>query len=129
VSAVQSSHADGVPIARLPEEVDAANAARVGAELAECVNRDVFELIVDLGGTQFIDSAGIDMLFRLSERLRQRRVILRVAIPPGSPLSRLAEIVGLRNGMPVHESVADALAAAGAAQAAVVRAPPAERDA
>ncbi len=123
MSTVETSNAAGVPVARLPEEVDAANAQRVGAELAECVHGDVFELVVDLGGTQFIDSAGIDMLFRLSERLRHRRVILRVAIPGDSPLARLAQIVGLHNGMPVHQSVSDALAAAGAAQAAVVRSP------
>jgi anti-anti-sigma factor len=125
MSAVETSQANGVPVARLPEEVDAANAHRVGAELAECVQREVFELVVDLSRTQFIDSAGIDMLFRLSERLRQRRVILRVAIPPTSPIARLAEIVGLQNGMPVHGSVSEALAAAGAAQAAIVRSPPA----
>jgi anti-anti-sigma factor len=126
MSAVERSEADGVPVARLPDEVDAANAHRVGAELAECVRGDVFELVVDGGSTQFIDSAGIDMLFRLSERLRQRRVTLRVVIPPASPLTRLVEIVDLRSGMPVHASVSEAVAAAGAAQAAIVRSPPAD---
>lgn len=125
MSSVETTYADGVPVARLPEEVDAANASRVGAEVAECIRTNVFEVVVDMGRTEFIDSAGIDMLFRLSERLRQRRVMLRVVIPPGSPVARLAEIVGLRSAMPVHQSVTEALAAAGAARAEIVRSPPA----
>jgi anti-anti-sigma factor len=110
---------------RPPEEIDAANAQRVGADLAACVTGGVFELVVDLSTTEFIDSAGIDMLFRLSERLRQRRVCLRVAIQAGSPLARVADIVGLRGAMPVYDDVAKALAAAGDAQATVVPSPPA----
>jgi anti-anti-sigma regulatory factor len=42
-----------------------------------------FELIVDLSGTRYLDSAGIDMLFRLAQSLGQRRATLRLVIPPG----------------------------------------------
>lgn len=126
MSGLQATRVDGVPVVRAPEEIDAANALRVGADVAACLVSGVFELVVDLSGTAFIDSAGLDMLFRLSERLRQRRVCMRVAIPANSQLARLADIVALSSGMPVHDSVADALAAAQTAQAAVVRSPPAD---
>jgi anti-anti-sigma factor len=105
---------ENVPVARARADIDAANARRVGDELADYVGADVHSLVLDLGDTRYVDSAGIDMLFRLGERLRQRRAQLLLVIPPGSHLERLAEIVGLSRALAVHASVDDALAAAAA---------------
>ncbi len=93
------------------EDIDAANAAALREQLADCVGHSTDRLIVDLSGTRYIDSAGIDMLFRLSELLRQRRAKLLLVIEPESPLARLAEIVGMSRSMAIHASVEDALGA------------------
>src|SRR5205085_1747364 len=85
---------ESVPLARVPLEVDAANAAQVREELAAATRHEAFELVVDLSRTRFIDSAGLDMLFRLRDSLAHRRATLRVVIPPDSMLQRVAEIVG-----------------------------------
>jgi anti-anti-sigma factor len=105
-------HFDGIPVARTPADIDAANAETVRDELAGRVQHDTRELIVDLSGTRYLDSAGIDMLFRLSRRLSQRRATLRLVIPPHTGLARLAEIVGIPGTIPVHEDVEDAVEAA-----------------
>jgi anti-anti-sigma factor len=65
--------------------------------------------VVDLSDTRYLDSAGIDMLLRLSERLEHRRAELILVIPGGSQLRRLATIVGLSRTITIHSSRADAL--------------------
>lgn len=102
---------ESVPVARARSDIDAANARRLGDELTECVGGGD-SLVLDLSDTRYVDSAGIDMLFRLGERLRQRRARLLLVIPPDSNLLRLAEIVGLPRTVAVHATVDDALAAA-----------------
>jgi anti-anti-sigma factor len=102
---------DGVPVVRPREDVDAANAAALRDQLADCVDSTTERLVVDLTETRYIDSAGIDMLFRLAELLRQRRTRLLLVIAPNSHLARLAEIVGMSRSMAVHPSVEEALGA------------------
>ena len=102
---------DGVPVVRPREDMDAANAAALREQLADCVEPSIDRLIVDLSETRYLDSAGIDMLLRLAELLRQRRTKLLLVIPPESNLARVAEIVGLSRSMPVHASLQEALGA------------------
>ena len=102
---------DGVPVVRPREDIDAANAAALREQLADCVDPATDRLIVDLSETRYIDSAGIDMLFRLAELLRQRRTKLLLVIAPESNLARLAEIVGLPRAMAIHASLRAALGA------------------
>jgi anti-anti-sigma factor len=103
-------HFNHIPVARLQGDIDAANATRVRDQLAHCMSNNVDTLVLDLGETSYLDSAGVDMLFRLNERLRQRRSRLLLVIPPDSKLVRLAELVGLPRAIPVYPNVDEALA-------------------
>ncbi len=109
MSVVEIERVDGTPIARVKADVDAANAAAVHELLAEGLNPDSECLIVDLTETRYLDSAGLDMLLRLAERLSHRRASLTVVIPEGSQLNRLVAIVGLPQVIPVHTTVSAAL--------------------
>jgi anti-anti-sigma factor len=109
VSALHVERIDGVPIVHVRADIDAANATRVRQELADCYQRDTDTVVLDLTETTYLDSAGIDMLFRLSERLRQRRSRLVLVIADGSQLQRLGRIVGLDRAMAVHDTVEQAL--------------------
>ena len=111
MNAVRTERVDGVCVARPREDIDAASARRVRDALAECLDEGCDSLVVDLSETRYVDSAGIDMLFRLSELLRERRARLELVIPRESNLARLAAIVALPAVVPVHETVALALAA------------------
>ncbi|HEV7585917.1 MAG TPA: STAS domain-containing protein [Solirubrobacteraceae bacterium] len=118
---LQVEHFDTIPVARAPVDIDAANAAKVRDELTACMRRESFELVVDLTDTRYLDSAGIDMLFRLNERLAHRRATLRLVIAPGSDLARLAELVSFTSAISVHADVRQAVEAAarrGAAESA-----------
>jgi anti-anti-sigma factor len=112
MSELKVEHFDEVPVVRAPADIDAANSTKVRDELTACTTEGGFELIVDLSNTRYLDSAGIDMLFRLSQSLSQRRASLRIVIPAASDLVRLVEIVGLPSTIPVYADVNAALEAA-----------------
>jgi anti-anti-sigma factor len=101
---------NGVPVARLPADVDAANADAVGELLSAGVAHDASCLILDLGDTRYLDSAGIDMLLRLQERLRGRRQTLELVVPQHSPIRRLLAVMGIDRSLRVHADVAAAAA-------------------
>jgi anti-anti-sigma factor len=110
VTALEIERCNDVPVARARVDIDAANARSVGVELVETIG-GAGALVLDLSETRFVDSAGIDMIFRLNERLRQRRARLALVIARSSPLTRLAEIVGLPRSVLVCETLEQALAA------------------
>jgi anti-anti-sigma factor len=109
---------DGVPIARVNEDIDAANAAAIQRQLADAIGPDVLSLVVDLSDARYLDSAGVDMLLRFSDRLDRRRAKLILVIPDTSQLRRLATIVGLPEAIAIHPSLPDALQEAAAPQPA-----------
>jgi anti-sigma B factor antagonist len=109
VSQADLERHDGIPVVRPSGDIDAANAAALREQLAASMDQAVDRLVLDLGGVRYIDSAGIDMLFRLGELLRQRRAALMLVIPQDSNLARLAELVGLSQALQVHGSVDEAL--------------------
>lgn len=100
---------DGVPVAHIHEDIDAANATATQQQLADVLGPDASILIIDLSATRYLDSAGIDMLLRLSDRLGRRRAKLILVIPDNSQLKRLATIVGLPRAVAIHPSLPAAL--------------------
>jgi anti-anti-sigma factor len=100
---------DGVPIAHVNEDIDAANATITQQQLADALGPGASILVVDLSKTRYIDSAGLDMLLRLSDRLDHRRAKLILVIPDSSQLKRLAVIVGLPGAITVHPTLPAAL--------------------
>ncbi len=109
MSALDIERIDGVPIAHVHEDIDAANAATTQQQLADALGSDASSLIVDLSDTQYLDSAGIDMLLRLGNRLDHRRAELILVIPKTSQLMRLVTIVGLPDAIAVHPTLSAAL--------------------
>jgi anti-anti-sigma factor len=103
---------DGVPVAHLPEDIDAANAMATQRQLADALGPDALSLVIDLSATRYVDSAGIDMLLRLNDRLNDRRARLILVIPDASQLMRLATIVGLPEAVAILPNVPAALKAA-----------------
>ncbi len=83
-------HGD-VPVAAIDGEVDASNAGEVGGDLRALVTNRSTDLVVDLSPTRYLDSAGINLLFRLGEELRARQLELRLVIADGSPVAPHAQ--------------------------------------
>jgi anti-anti-sigma factor len=92
-------------VARLGGEVDASNASAVQAEVLRRAGNGV--LVLDLRGTEYLDSAGIAML----EALR-RMTDLRLVYDEVSIVGRAISIVGFDQVLAVYESLDDAVTAA-----------------
>lgn len=118
MSALDIERLDGVPVAHLGEDLDAANADQVRRQLDGALDPDASRLIVDLSDTRYLDSAAIDMLLRLGDRLEHRRAELILVIPDTSQLVRLAAIVGLPDALAVHPTLDAALQHAARAHSA-----------
>jgi anti-anti-sigma factor len=103
-------HGD-LPVTRLEGEIDSSNADEVHVKLRALVGNRAFGLIVDLSGTIYLDSAGINVLFSLGEELNARQQVLRLIVAAGSPIARMVSITSLDTAFPTYTSVADALAA------------------
>jgi anti-anti-sigma factor len=104
----EERHGD-VWVAVLEGEIDASNTALVGERLRALLSNRSNALIIDLGPTTYLDSAGINMLFRLGAELAQRQQRLHLVVPEASPLSRAIAITGLDQAVTMHGSRAAAL--------------------
>jgi anti-anti-sigma factor len=91
---------------RLRGEVDISNAAGVLATIEDLVSNDTPAVTVDLSATSYLDSAGVQMLFVLAERLRDRRHAVRVIVPESSPIRAVLELTGLPTCVPMESGTA-----------------------
>jgi anti-anti-sigma factor len=57
---------------------------------------------VDLTRTAYLDSAGVQLLFRLASKLRIRRHRMRLVVPEGSPVRTVLEIAGMPKVLPLE---------------------------
>jgi anti-anti-sigma factor len=108
---------DGVPVAHISHDIDAGNAMATQQQLADTLDPDALSLVVNHSDTRYVDSAGLDMLLRLSDRFDRRRAKLILVIPDASKLMRLATIVGLPDAIAIHSDLPAALREAAKAQA------------
>jgi anti-anti-sigma factor len=104
---------DEVPVARVEGEVDASNVHEMGDRLRSLLTNRSVALVVDLTATTYLDSAGLNLLFALGEELRRRQQQLGLVVAERSPIARMVGLVGLDKSVPVHPTVAEALARAG----------------
>ena len=76
-------------------EVDLANAATVEDQIVAAITNQATGVAADLGGVDYMDSAGMRILFSLASRLAGLQIALEVVVPVGSPARRLVEVSGL----------------------------------
>jgi len=100
-----------VRVVHVEGDVDLARAPALREELRRSVGNDSRGLVVDLGEVRYLDSAGVNVLFEVSEDLAARGLRLAVVVPDGSLLDRVIELVDLRSAATVARTVEDALAA------------------
>ena len=76
--------------------------AAVGEHGAGC-------LVIDLGAVDYVDSSGIELLFRLHGALAAGGTELIIVAPPGTSAARLLGLVALGDIGEVRPSLAEAL--------------------
>lgn len=111
LATVHHSEVDGIAVARLEGEIDASNARGVGHRLTEALPNVAMGLVLDLTNTSYLDSAGVQLLFDVSARLRQRQQQLRVVHAPDSFVADVIAAVALDSVAAVDHSVEAAVTA------------------
>jgi len=113
---VETEQNNGIVVARLRGELDAANATSVGHRLIGLARRSA-GLIVDLSELDYLDSPGVGMIFKIAEGERGRGRSLAIVAPPGSAARRVLQICSVDEIAEVHAAADLALGTFGAAEA------------
>jgi anti-sigma B factor antagonist len=103
---------DRVVVARLEGEIDLSNAHDLGASIAGRVPNNALVLVIDLSDVDFVDSAGIHVLFDLRNRLRARSQELRLVVPGEAEIFHALRVAFVPSVVPVFDSLEAALGGA-----------------
>ena len=106
---------DDVVVARVVGEIDASNAEEVGAAVTARTTSDARGLVIDLSEVAYLDSTGVELLFTLCRRLRDRRQRLSIAVPRTAPTRRVLEISDIASVATVEPDADSAVAGLAAA--------------
>jgi anti-anti-sigma factor len=103
--------ADGQPaVVTLPAEIDLTNAGRARDLLDAAFAAGAPVVIADFSGTAFCDCSAMRAVLAAGHLAAARGAQLRLAIPPGTAVRRLADLLGLDRQVPVYPGPAQAAA-------------------
>ena len=105
---VAPAERDGLVVLSIAGELDLTTVSDADARLAEASDGD---LVLDLTGLTFLDSAAVHLLFRTVRRFREQDRRLAFVVPTGSPAHRIVEILDLRSAAPVRSTLEEAMRA------------------
>src|SRR5215831_14188868 len=99
----------GVLVGTAPTEIDVASAYQLRAALLQAAADGHATVVVDLTGTRFCDSAGLNLLVRAHKRALAGGGELRLVIPAGAAVLRIFTVTGIGRVIPQFASLAEAL--------------------
>lgn len=99
-----------------PDEIDVSNAGRLLDKLLSVLDREPVTVIVDLTGTTFCDSAGMNAIVRARKRAAAEQVELRLVVA-ALAVRRVFAVTGLDRMIDIYPSLAASLAAGPPARA------------
>jgi anti-anti-sigma factor len=102
--AVEETGDDTVRIA-VAGEVDLVNATTVEQRITEAITNQISAVTLDLTALEYIDSAGLRVLFTLAARLETLQIAIELVVAPKSSVRRLVDLSGLATAMPVRSAV------------------------
>ncbi len=108
---VDFTERDGSVIAAVRGEIDMSNANALGDAVGSATPGDALRVVLDLSRVHYLDSAGIHLIFRLRQSLRDRDLELTVVIPHESPANDALRLAGLMGRMDVARTLEEALGA------------------
>lgn len=102
---IQLTSRDGVLIVRVTGEIDMSNAGELRTAITDATPNDALGVVLDLSDVVYMDSAGIQLLYRLGENLRNRGQTLRIVVPPHSPPADALRLAGIKRHVDVVEEL------------------------
>lgn len=106
---VQFDLREQVIVSTVTGEVDLSNAEQICDAIGEATPNTALGAVLDLSRVDYLDSAGIHLIYRLRENLRARGQKLMLAIPADSPVRDSLRLAGVTRHLPIAPSVDEAL--------------------
>ena len=100
----------GVPVVATPAEIDITTAGQLDAALLHVTGKGHPVVVVDMTGTRFCDSAGLQVLTAASTRARAEGRELRLVVPAGGSVPRVFALTGVDRFVPCFAHLEEALA-------------------
>ena len=101
---------DSVLVARMTGEVDLSNARVMEDAIVVATPNHATTVVVDLSRLDYLDSAGIQLLYRLREQLQMRGQDLRLVLPADSPAAEALKLAGVMDQLRTSDTLQEALA-------------------
>jgi anti-anti-sigma factor len=98
-------------VARLTGEVDMSNAEEMGSTVVGATPSEASGVILDLSDVDYLDSAGIYVVYGMRASLQARGQTLILVIPPESPVHDALRLSGAERPGEIAETVDGALRA------------------
>jgi stage II sporulation protein AA (anti-sigma F factor antagonist) len=76
-------------------EVDLSNAEQVERAIVVAISNEATAVSLDLSGVDYLDSAGLRIIYALASRLEILQIILEVVAPVDSVARHVVELTGL----------------------------------
>jgi anti-sigma B factor antagonist len=102
---------EGQAVVTTPEEIDISNAGLLREALASAAASRQPVIVVDMSGTEFCDSTGLNVLVRALGHVERAGAELRLVMG-GSGLQRVLTVTGVAGMFRVYETLGQALEAA-----------------
>jgi anti-anti-sigma factor len=99
------SSRDGHVIALVVGEIDMSNAGELARALTDETPNDADGLVLELSGIDYLDSAGIHLVYRLRESLRARGQSLAIVVPRSSPVYDALRLAGIERHLKLWTTV------------------------
>ncbi|WP_067491224.1 STAS domain-containing protein [Actinomadura hibisca] len=98
-------------VVEFPQEIDLANAPLIRSRLLRLLEERPAGLVLDMSGTHFCDSSGIEVIFRAHVRASRAGLRLHLVLPPPGPARTACAITGVTRVVPNFPTLAEARAA------------------
>ncbi len=110
---IQITRAPNAVVAHVIGEIDISNAEEMGATVIGATPSEAQGVVLDLSAVDYLDSAGIYVIYGMRSRLQARGQALILVIPPRSPVRDALRLAGAEHPGEVAEQVEEALRSIG----------------
>jgi anti-anti-sigma factor len=108
---VQITLAPNALVAHVTGEIDMSNAEEMGATVIAATPNEAQGVVLDLSRVDYLDSAGIYVIYGMRSSLQARGQSLILVIPARSPVHDALHLAGAEHPGEVTEDVEDAMRA------------------
>lgn len=96
---------NSVVIARLTGEIDLSNAQGIEDAVAAGTPNQALSVFLDMSALEYLDSAGIQLIYQLKEKLGIRGQSLKLVVPSDSPAADALKLAGVMDHLDTIESL------------------------